>query len=50
VTALLVIGVLIYLIVVAPGSVAQETVKQLVNGAIQQAVAGIVTPVPVPTA
>jgi hypothetical protein len=50
VTALLVIGVLIYLIVVAPGSVAQETVNQLVNGAIQQAVAGIVTPVPVPTA
>jgi len=50
VTALLVIGVLIYLIVVAPGSIAEETVKQLVNGAIQQAVAGIVTPIPTPTA
>lgn len=50
VTALLVIGVLIYLVMVAPDSIAQETVKQLVNGAIQQAVAGIVTPIPTPTA
>lgn len=48
-TALLVVGVLIYLVMVAPDSIAQETVKQLVNGAIQQAVAGIVTPVPAPT-
>lgn len=47
VTALLVIGVLIYLVMGVPNSVAQETVKQLVNGAIQQAMAGIVVPTPV---
>lgn len=45
VIALLVVGVLIYLIGFAPGAIAEETVKQLVNGAIQQAVAGVVTPV-----
>lgn len=47
VTALLVIGVLLYLVLGVPNSVAQETVKQLVNGAIQQAMAGIVVPAPV---
>jgi len=45
VTALLIIATLGWLIMANPSAVAKETVKQLVNGTIQQAIAGVIVPV-----
>lgn len=50
VIGLVALGTLGYLIVGTPGAVAKETIEGLLGGALQQAIAGVVVPTPLPTA
>jgi hypothetical protein len=47
VTALLCLGIIVCLFTAVPGEVAKETIKQLLDGTLQTAIAGIVIPTPV---